>query len=104
MQQKSKDILKRYLLIGALGGGLISIVITFLMDFLFADALQGTWRSAISNDLNRCLSINTTPDSLLVYLVFGLILIILFLVGALMGSFFSLIIYRFFQFLTGPEK
>jgi|Deesub1362A_J573_1020465.scaffolds.fasta_scaffold48547_1 hypothetical protein len=102
--QEGRDRIRVYLIIGALIGGLISIVITFLMDFLFADALQGTWRGAISHDLNRCLSINTTPDSFLVYIVFGIILIILFLIGALMGSLFSLIIYRFFQFLGSPEK
>ncbi len=101
---KERIKLKRVLVIGSIVGGLLSVTISLLMDYLFADALQGTWRDAIANDLNRLFSINASPDSIIVYILFGIILLVLFGIGAILGSLFSLLIYRFFKFLEGPVK
>ena len=95
---------RKLLLIGSLIGGLLSVAIALLMDILFSDALQGTWRDAISHDLHRLFSLNTTPDSIIVYVIFIFILLILFIIGALFGSIFTMLIYRFMKFLGGAEE
>ncbi len=95
---------RRFLLIGSFIGGLISVAIALLMDLLFSDALQGTWRDAITHDLNRYFSLNTTPDSFIVYVVFILILAVLFVIGAFFGSIFTMLIYRFMKFLGSSEE
>ncbi|HHN65302.1 MAG TPA: hypothetical protein ENK09_08080 [Nitrospirae bacterium] len=95
---------RRFLLIGSFIGGLISVAIALLMDLLFSDALQGTWRDAITHDLNRYFSLHTTPDSFIVYVVFILILAVLFVIGAFFGSIFTMLIYRFMKFLGSSEE
>lgn len=92
---------KRYLFIGAVLGGVISIGISLLMDVLFADSLEGTWRDAIVHDLHNFLSISTTPDSIIVFAVLGVILLILGGFGALMGFIFTFFIVKFFSLMRG---
>ncbi len=101
---KDREPLRRFLILGGLIGGILSVAIALLMDVLFSDALQGTWTTSISHDLNRCFHLNTTPKSFIVYIVFILILGILFIIGALLGALFSVILYRFFQMLSPSEK
>ena len=90
---------KRYLAVGAVIGGIISIRISLLMDSLFSDALKGTWRDAIVSDLNKFFHFQTSPDTLIVYLIFGIILLILGGFGALMGVIFTFFIIKFFALL-----
>ncbi len=90
---------KRFLYSGAVIGGILALTITVLMDSLFANSLQGTWRDAIAKDLNSLFHLGVTPDSILVYLLFLVVLVILGGFGAFMGFIFSFFLYRFFQFL-----
>ncbi len=91
---------KKFLLFGAVFGGLSSVVISILMDLLFADALKGTWRDAIAKDLNTFLALGVDSHSILVYIIFIIVLGILAAFGALMGFIFSFFLYKFFGFLT----
>lgn len=93
--------LKRYLIVGAVIGGLIALSISFLMDALFADSLNGTWRDAIVSDLHNFFKLDVTVNSPIVFIVFGIILIVLSGFGAIMGMIFSFFIIRFFSFLKG---
>lgn len=91
---------KKFLLIGAVTGGILSLIITLLMDVMFADSLQGTWRDAIAKDLNSLLSLRVSPQHVLVYIVFLFVLAILTSFGAFMGFIFSFFLYKFFDFLS----
>jgi len=90
---------KKYLLFGAIIGGIISLSISILMDTLYAD-IQGTWREAIAKDLYTFFSLQVSPESLIVYIVFVFVLGILTAFGAFMGFIFSFFLYRFFSFLS----
>ncbi len=92
---------KKFLLFGAILGGLLSVVISVLMDVLFADALKGTWRDAIAKDLNTFLSLGVDAHSIIVNIAFLVVLAILAAFGAFMGFIFSFFLYKFFSFLTG---
>ena len=92
---------KKFLLFGAILGGLLSIIISVLMDVLFADALKGTWRDAIAKDLNTFLSLGVDAHSIIVNIAFLVVLAILAAFGAFMGFIFSFFLYKFFSFLTG---
>ncbi len=92
---------KKFLLFGAILGGLLSVVISVLMDVLFADALKGTWRDAIAKDLNTFLSLGVDSHSIIVNIAFIVVLAILAAFGAFMGFIFSFFLYKFFSFLTG---
>ena len=91
---------KKFLLFGAILGGLLSVAISVLMDVLFADALKGTWRDAIAKDLNTYLSLGVDAHSIIVNIVFLIVLAILAAFGAFMGFIFSFFLYKFFSFLT----
>ncbi|GBD99715.1 hypothetical protein BMS3Abin07_01755 [bacterium BMS3Abin07] len=93
--------LKRYLIVGAVAGGLLAIAVSLLMDTLFADSLNGTWRDAIVSDLHNFFHMNLTVNSPVVFIVFGIILLILSGFGALLGMIFTFFIIRFFSFLKG---
>jgi hypothetical protein len=93
--------LKRYLLVGAIIGGLMSVAISLLMDTLFADSLNGTWRDAIVSDLNNFFKVQVATSSPLVFIVLGVILLVLGGFGAFMGIIFTFFIYKFFSFLKG---
>ena len=96
----SKSKRKRIVvIIGASAGAILSLVTSLLMDLLFADSLQGTWREAIVNDLENVFSITMAPDSVVVYLLFILVMVFLSLIGAGIGAFFALIVYKFISFL-----
>ncbi len=91
---------KRFLLFGAILGGLFSLAISILMDVQFADALKGTWRDAIAKDLNTCFSLGVNAHSIIVYIVFLIVLGILIAFGAFMGFIFSFFLYKFFSFIS----
>ncbi len=101
---KDRRLLERFLILGGLIGGGLSVVIALLMDLLFSEELHGTWTTSISYDLNRFFHLNTAPESFIVYIVFILILGILFSIGAILGAVFSLILYKFFQLLLPSEQ
>jgi hypothetical protein len=91
---------KKFLLGGAIVGGIISLSISLLMDILLADSLQGTWRDAIAKDLNSLFSLGVTSRSMSVALVFVFILAILSAFGAFLGYIFSFFLYKFFELLS----
>ncbi len=91
---------KKYLLIGAIIGGIFSLSVSLLMDTLYADAFHGTWRDAIAKDLHTFFSVNASPQGLLVNIVFVFVLALLTAFGAFMGFIFSFFLYKFFSFLT----
>jgi hypothetical protein len=97
----NKDKAKRFLLCGAVSGGILSLVISLMMDSLFADSLQGTWRDAIAKDLNTFLSLGVTSGSFIVYTVFIFVLGILSAFGAFLGFIFSFFLYKLFELLGG---
>lgn len=92
-------LLRRYIVTGAIIGGLLSLSISLLMDVLFADSLNGTWRDAIVSDLNNFFKIKTSTGSPLVYLILGVILLVLSGFGAFMGMIFASFIFKFLSFL-----
>ncbi len=98
MEDKRKA--RRYLLIGAVTGGIISLSITLLMDTFYADTFQGTWRDAISKDLHSLFSLNVSYDSILVNILFILVLGIMTAFGSFLGIIFSFFLYKFFSFLS----
>lgn len=100
MDEEQRRKGRRLIISGALVGAVMTIVVSLLMDVLYADALQGTWRDAISLDLNRYFSVTLAPDSLVVYLLYGVVLLFLSGFGALMGVVFALITYKFLSFLS----
>ncbi|MBI5100886.1 MAG: hypothetical protein HZB33_03470 [Nitrospirae bacterium] len=91
---------KRFLKGGAVVGGIISLAIALLMDTMYADTLQGTWRDAIAKDLNTFLSLGLSSGSVIVYLFFFFILGLLTAFGSLMGFIFSFFLYKFFGMLS----
>jgi hypothetical protein len=90
---------KKFLLAGAITGGLLSLTISLLMDVIYAD-IQGTWRDAIAKDLNTFFHLGVSPKNLFVYIVFFFVLGILTAFGAFLGFIFSFFLYRFFSFLN----
>ncbi len=92
---------KRFLLCGAVSGGILSLAVSLMMDSLFADSLQGTWRDAIAKDLNTFFSLGVSSGSFIVYTVFFFVLGILAAFGAFLGFIFAFFLYRLFDFLGG---
>lgn len=90
---------KRYIVVGAIFGGVMSVTISLLMDTIYGDSLQGTWRDAIAKDLNKFFSLSVTPDSFPVTIAFILILAVLGLFGSFVGVLFVFIINKFFNLL-----
>jgi|OpeIllAssembly_1097287.scaffolds.fasta_scaffold02978_7 hypothetical protein len=91
---------KKFLLGGAIIGGIMSLSISLMMDMVFADSLQGTWRDAIAKDLNTMFSLGVSSGSIVVTLVFIFILALLSAFGAFMGYIFSFFLYKFFGLLN----
>jgi hypothetical protein len=91
---------KKILLAGAIVGGVISVAVSLLMDTIYADSLQGTWRDAIAKDLNTFLSLGVSSGSIIVNIVFIFVLGLLAAFGALLGFIFSFFLYKFFGFLS----
>ncbi len=98
MDDKQKA--KKFLLFGAVVGGIVSLTISILMDTLFADALQGTWRDAIAKDLNTFLSLGLSSKSFPVTMIFIFVLALLTAFGSFLGFIFSFFLYKFFSFLS----
>ncbi len=92
------------LLCGAIGGALLAVAVSLLLDVLYADALGGTWRDAIAKDMETFLSLSLPPGGAVVTLLFILILAVLSLFGAFMGSIFSLFVFKFIELLTREGK
>ena len=90
---------KRFLIAGAIAGGLLALVVSLLMDTLFQGTPQGTWRDAIAKDLNTFFHLGVSSGSFIVTIVFIFVMGILSAFGAFMGFIFSFILYRFFQFI-----
>ena len=90
--------------VGGLAGSIGMLIISLLMDSLYADALQGTWRDAISKDLGSLLGSPPSPDGVLVYIVFGMVLLVLMMIGAFMGIICAFYIHRLFSFLGGGRE
>lgn len=91
---------KKYLLFGAIIGGILSLSITLLMDTFYADVLGGTWRDAIANDLNNLLTLGVSSASFIVYVMYAVVLAIMTAFGSFMGFIFSFFVYKFFDFLN----
>ena len=91
---------KKFLLGGAIVGGIMSLSISLMMDMLFADSLQGTWKDAIAKDLNTIFPLGVSSESIIVGLAFIFILAILSAFGAFMGFIFSFFLYKFFGLLS----
>jgi len=91
---------KKILLAGAIVGGIISVAVSLLMDTIYADSLQGTWRDAIAKDLNTFLSLGLSSGSIIVNVVFIFVLGVLAAFGAFLGFIFSFFLYKFFGFLS----
>jgi hypothetical protein len=91
---------KKILLAGAIVGGIISVAVSLLMDTIYADSLQGTWRDAIAKDLNTFLSLGVSSGSIIVNIVFIFVLGLLAAFGAFLGFIFSFFLYKFFGFLS----
>lgn len=91
---------KKFLLGGAIVGGIMSLSISLMMDMLFADSLQGTWKDAIAKDLNTIFPLGVSSESIIVGLAFIVILAILSAFGAFMGFIFSFFLYKFFGLLS----
>jgi len=91
---------RKFLLGGAIVGGIMSLSVSLMMDMLFADSLQGTWRDAIAKDLNTMFSLGVSSKSIIVGLAFIFILAILSAFGAFMGYIFSFFLYKFFGLLS----
>ena len=90
---------KKFLLSGAVIGGIISLAISLLMDTMYGDSFQGTWRDAIATDLNTFFSLGVSKNSIIVNIMFVFVLGILSAFGALLGFIFSFFLYKFFSFL-----
>ena len=90
---------RKFLLGGAIIGGLMSVSISLLMDSIYGESMQGTWRDAIAKDLNSLFSLGVSSTSMLVNLAFIVILAILAAFGAFMGFIFSFFLYKFFELL-----
>jgi len=90
---------RKFLLGGTIIGGLMSVSITLLMDSLYSESMQGTWRDAIAKDLNTLMSLGVSSKSFIVTLAFLAILAILAAFGAFMGFIFSFFLYKFFELL-----
>ena len=91
---------KKFLLGGAVIGGIISLAISLLMDSMYGDSFQGTWRDAIAIDLNTFFSLGVSKNSILVNIMFVFVLGILSAFGAFLGFIFSFFLYKFFSFLS----
>jgi hypothetical protein len=96
--------LKVVLLVGAVGGAVMSIAITLLMDVLYAESLGGTWRDAIAKDLQSLFSVSYSPDGFIVTAFFIVIIVILAGFGALLGAMFSTFVYRLIALLTRESE
>jgi hypothetical protein len=90
---------KRMVVGGAIVGAVLTLVFSLLMDVLYSDVLQGTWRDAIVHDMERFFSISLAPSSPLVYVLLVVILLLLSGVGALVGIVFAFILFKFLSFL-----
>lgn len=80
-------------------GAVLTVIIALLMDYLYSDALQGTWRDAIVNDVHSLFNVSLSPEGTVAYILFGLLLFVLSTVGAAIGAVFIFIVGRFLAFL-----
>jgi hypothetical protein len=98
MEDRAKA--RKFLLVGAIAGGIMSLSISLLMDTIFADSMQGTWRDAIAKDLNHFFSLGVSSGNVFVYIIFICVLALLTAFGAFLGFIFSFFLYKFFMLLT----
>lgn len=97
---KSKKTTRKAIIAGGIFGGVLSVLISIMMDFMVSESLEGTWRDAIVHDLDKFFSVNITPDSFIAYVLFILVLLLLAVIGAGIGAVFSYIIFKFLELLS----
>ncbi len=102
MENKSRA--RKFLFGGAIIGGLMSLTISLLMDTMYGESMQGTWRDAIAADLNNIMSLGVSSTSMVVTMAFIVILAVLAAFGAFMGFIFSFFLYKFFELLGKSER
>jgi len=90
---------KKFFLIGSCVGAALSVAVALLMDSVYADTLKGTWRDAIAKDMGKLFHSTLSPDSIIVYALFLLILLALAAIGGFFGAAGSVFIYRFLKFM-----
>lgn len=96
---------RKRLLMGSIAVGMVfSVLVFFLMDLLYADTLNGTWREVIASDLNSNYGMSVTIHSPSVYGVYVLILLFLMSVGGGLGYLFFKVMEKFFSLLHGPDE
>lgn len=91
--------LKRAVIIGAVGGALVSLGIALSMDIFFADTLQGTWRDAAAKDVTRMFGAACGQNYFAVTLALVVVMGFLAGFGALFGVIAGVFMNRFFRFL-----
>jgi hypothetical protein len=95
---------KRIIILGSVIGGGASLIVFFMLDAMFVDLQEGTWRDAIARDLNNLFAASFSPDSIAVYVVYFIVMLFLAAFGAFLGIVFCLFIERFLLFLGGSEN
>ena len=85
MEEGRKFDRKRLLMASMAIGIVFSVLVFFLMDLLYSDTLNGSWREVIAMDLKSNYGMDVTIHSPSVYLVYVLILLFLMSVGGAMG-------------------
>jgi hypothetical protein len=100
LSSERKALHRKAIMGGGIFGGVLSVVISVLMDFLASDSMQGTWRDAIANDLDRFMSVSISPDSLTAYALFVVVMLFLAAVGAGIGAFFAYIVFKVLELLS----
>lgn len=94
---------RKRLLKASMGIGMaFSVLVFFLMDLLYSDTLNGSWRQVIAMDLKSNYHMDVTIHSPSVYLVYVLILMFLMSIGAGFGYLFFKIMEKFFSLLHSP--
>ena len=92
--------MKKPFYLGAAVGGILGIVVAVSMDILLCQNPSAGWSEAVANDLNRLFKTNFPTNSFIVIAGVVLVIGVIGAVGAFAGGIFSVIIARFFEFLT----
>lgn len=90
---------KRAIIIGAVAGVVISLAAAVSMDYVFSDALKGTWRDAAVKDVTRTFGPAAGQNWFVVTAVLVVVMGFLAGVGAVLGVVAAVILHRFFKFL-----
>ncbi len=91
--------MKKIFYLGLILGFIVGIIVAISMDFLFSDALGGSWSDAVRHDLSLILQTEVSKDSLLVILGVIFVVSIVGVFGAIAGGIVAFFLSRFFQLL-----